>query len=228
VEVSERYNERVVIAIDGPSGAGKGTVARKVAETLGYRHVDTGAMYRAVAWAAVERGIALDDEAAVAALADRARIDVDATRVAIDGVDVTAAIRTPEVDRAASLVARLAAVRAILVAQQKAMAGDGNLVMEGRDIGTVVFPEAPVKIYLDADPAERARRRAHDPAHQSGSFSVAAVATALADRDASDRGRATSPLAMATDAVRLDTTRMSIADAVARVLALVDARQRQA
>jgi cytidylate kinase len=203
-------------------------VARKVAETLGYRHVDTGAMYRAVAWAAVERGIALDDEAAVAALADRARIDVDATRVVIDGVDVTTAIRTPVVDRAASLVARLAAVRAILVAQQRTMAGDGNLVMEGRDIGTVVFPEAPVKIYLDADPAERARRRAHDPAHQSGGFSVAAVATALADRDASDRSRATSPLAMAADAVHLDTTRMSIADAVARVLALVDTRRRQA
>jgi len=215
----------VVIAIDGPSGAGKGTVARRVADRLGYRHVDTGAMYRAVAWAAVERGIALDDEAAVAALADRARIEVDATRVAIDGVDITTLIRTPVVDRAASLVARLPGVRAILVAQQRAMAGDGNLVMEGRDIGTVVFPEAPVKIYLDADPAERARRRAHDPAHQSGSFSVAAVATALADRDAADRSRATSPLAMAADAVLLDTTRMSIADAVARVLALVEARQ---
>jgi len=218
----------VVIAIDGPSGAGKGTVARRVADRLGYRHVDTGAMYRAVAWAAVERGIALDDEAAVAALADRARIEVDATRVAIDGVDITTLIRTPVVDRAASLVARLPGVRAILVAQQRAMAGDGNLVMEGRDIGTVVFPEAPVKIYLDADPAERARRRAHDPAHQSGSFSVAAVATALADRDASDRSRATSPLSMAADAVRLDTTRMTIAEAVARVLALVDARRPQA
>jgi len=218
----------VVIAIDGPSGAGKGTVARRVADRLGYRHVDTGAMYRAVAWAAVERGIALDDEAAVAALADRARIEVDATRVAIDGVDITTLIRTPVVDRAASLVARLPDVRAILVAQQRAMAGDGNLVMEGRDIGTVVFPEAPVKIYLDADPAERARRRAHDPAHQSGSFSVAAVATALADRDASDRSRATSPLSMAADAVHLDTTRMTIAEAVARVLALVDARRRQA
>ena len=135
----------VVIAIDGPSGAGKGTVARRVADRLGYRHVDTGAMYRAVAWAAVERGIALDDEAAVAAVADGARIEVDATRVAIDGVDITAVIRTPVVDRAASLVARLPDVRAILVAQQRAMAGDGNLVMEGRDIGTVVFPEAPVE-----------------------------------------------------------------------------------
>jgi cytidylate kinase len=215
----------VVIAIDGPSGAGKGTVARRVAETLGYRHVDTGAMYRAVAWAAVERNVPLDDEPAVAALADRARIEVDATRVAIDGVDVTTAIRTPVVDRAASQVARLATVRAILVAQQRAMAGDGNLVMEGRDIGTVVFPEAPVKIYLDADPAERARRRAHDPAHQSGSHSVAAVATALSERDAADRSRVASPLAKADDAVHLDTTRLSIADVVTRVLALVEARQ---
>ena len=214
----------MVIAIDGPSGAGKGTVARKVAEALDYRHVDTGAMYRAVAWAAADRGVPLDDEAAVAALADRATIEVDAARVAIDGVDVTTAIRTPAIDRTASQVARLPAVRAILVARQRAMAGDGRLVMEGRDIGTVVFPEAPVKIYLDADPAERARRRAHDPAHQSGTHSVAAVATALADRDAADRGRAASPLAMAADAVHLDTTRLSIADVVGRVLALVEAR----
>jgi cytidylate kinase len=218
----------VVIAIDGPSGAGKGTVARKVADTLGYRHVDTGAMYRAVAWAAVDRGVALDDDAAVAAIADRARIEVEASRVSIDGVDVTAAIRTPAIDGAASAVARLAAVRAILVAQQRAMAGDGNLVMEGRDIGTVVFPEAPVKIYLDADAAERARRRAHDPAHQSGSFSVAAVATALDERDKTDRSRVASPLAMAADAVHLDTTQLSIAEVVARVLALVEARRQHA
>ena len=214
----------MVIAIDGPSGAGKGTVARQVAETLGYRHVDTGAMYRAVAWAALERDVSLDDEAAVAALADRARIEVDASRVSIDGVDVTAAIRTPAIDRAASAVARLAAVRAILVAQQRAMTGDGNLVMEGRDIGTVVFPEAPVKVYLDADPAERARRRAHDPAHQSGSYSVAAVATALDERDKTDRSRVASPLAMAPDAVHLDTTQLSIAEVVARVLSLVKAQ----
>jgi len=215
----------VVIAIDGPSGAGKGTVARQVAETLGYRHVDTGAMYRAVAWAAVERGVSLDDEAAVAALAGQSRIEIEAARVAIDGTDVTAAIRTPAIDRAASSVARLAAVRRILVAQQRAMAGDGNLVMEGRDIGTVVFPEAPVKVYLDADPAERARRRAHDPSHQSGSFSVAAVATALEERDKTDRSRVASPLAIAADAVHLDTTSLTITEVVAKVLALVE-RQR--
>jgi cytidylate kinase len=212
----------VVIAIDGPSGAGKGTVARQVAGTLGYRHVDTGAMYRAVAWAALERGVPLDDEGAMAALAERSRIDIEATRVTIVGADVTTAIRTPAIDRAASAVARLAAVRRILVAQQRAMAGDGDLVMEGRDIGTVVFPEAPVKVYLDADPAERARRRAHDPAHQSGSFSVAAVATALEERDKTDRSRVASPLAIAADAVHLDTTSLTIAEVVAKVLALVE------
>jgi cytidylate kinase len=212
----------VVIAIDGPSGAGKGTVARQVAGTLGYRHVDTGAMYRAVAWAALERGVPLDDEGAMAALAERSRIDIEATRVTIDGADVTTAIRTPAIDRAASAVARLAAVRRILVAQQRAMAGDGDLVMEGRDIGTVVFPEAPVMVYLDAYPAERARRRAHDPAHQSGSFSVAAVATALEERDKTDRGRVASPLAIAADAVHLDTTSLTIAEVVAKVLALVE------
>jgi cytidylate kinase len=216
----------VIIAIDGPSGAGKGTVARRVAETLGYRHVDTGAMYRAVAWAAVQRGLSLEDEPAVAAIADRAQIAVGDGRVAIDGVDVTEAIRTPVIDRAASFVARLAAVRAILVARQRAIGAPGDIVMEGRDIGTAVFPAADVKIYLDADPAERARRRAHDPAHQAQGTSVAAVATALDERDAADRSRVASPLAMAADAVLLDTTRLTIAEAVARVLALVEARQR--
>lgn len=216
----------MIIAIDGPSGAGKGTVARRVAETLGYRHVDTGAMYRAVAWAAVQRGLSLEDEPAVAAIAERAQIAVGDGRVAIDGVDVTEEIRTPVIDRAASFVARLAKVRTILVARQRALGDPGDIVMEGRDIGTAVFPAADVKIYLDADPAERARRRAHDPAHQAQGTSVAAVATALDERDAADRSRVASPLAMAADAVLLDTTRLTIAEAVARVLALVEARQR--
>lgn len=216
----------MIIAIDGPSGAGKGTVARRVAETLGYRHVDTGAMYRAVAWAAVQRGLSLEDGPAVAAIAERAHIAVGDGRVAIDGTDVTDAIRTPIIDRAASFVARLAAVRAILVARQRTIGEPGDIVMEGRDIGTAVFPDADVKIYLDADPAERARRRAHDPAHQAHGTSLAAVATALDERDAADRSRTASPLSMAADAVRLDTTRLTIAEAVAQVLALVEARKR--
>ena len=218
----------MIIAIDGPSGAGKGTVARRVAETLGYRHVDTGAMYRAVAWAAVQRGLSLEDGPAVAAIAEHAHIAVGDGRVAIDGTDVTDEIRTPVIDRAASFVARLAAVRAILVARQRTIGAPGDIVMEGRDIGTAVFPDADVKIYLDADPAERARRRAHDPAHQATGTSLAAVATALDERDAADRSRTASPLSMAADAVLLDTTRLTIAEAVAQVLTLVEARRQQA
>lgn len=216
----------MIIAIDGPSGAGKGTVARAVARALHYRHVDTGAMYRAVAWAALNRHVPLDAEEAVAGLAARSTIEVEPARVAIDGVDVTQAIRTPAIDRAAAMVARIPAVRAVLVARQRALGASGSIVMEGRDIGTTVFPEAHVKIYLDADPAERARRRAHDPAHQVEGASLAAVATAIAERDAIDRGRVASPLSIAPDAILLDTTHLSIDEVVARVLAL--ARERAA
>src|SRR6186713_2726231 len=173
---------KLIIAIDGPSGAGKGTVARAIASELGYRHVDSGAMYRAVAWKALRDGAGLEDEAAVTALAAATRIDIAGTDVAVDGTDVTRAIRTPEIDRAAAAVARLPRVRAELVARQRAMGADGGIVMEGRDIGTVVFPGADVKIYLDASPEERARRRALDPAHSGGPTAVADVATLLTER----------------------------------------------
>src|SRR5476649_2531524 len=133
---------KLIIAIDGPSGAGKGTVARAIAGELGYRHVDSGAMYRAVAWKAIRDGVLLEDEAAVAALAEAARIDVTSTQVTIDGIDVTRLIRTPEIDRAAASVARLPRVRRVLVDQQRQMGLRGGIVMEGRDIGTVVFPNA--------------------------------------------------------------------------------------
>jgi cytidylate kinase len=214
----------IVIAIDGPSGAGKGTVSKAVSGSLGYRHVDTGAMYRAVGWKAVHDGLTLDDEDRITALAERAELIVEGGVVRIDGHDVTTAIRTPEMDKTAAAVARLPRVRAALVARQRAIGARGGVVMEGRDIGTVVFPDAPVKIYLDASAQERARRRANDSAHAGSQSGQAAVAAALAARDQSDTTRTASPLTVAKDAVVIDTTDMPIEAVVARVLALVQER----
>jgi CMP/dCMP kinase len=214
---------KLIIAIDGPSGAGKGTIARALAARLEYRHVDTGAMYRAVAWKALSEGLDLQDEVAVASVSDRARFDLDAGRVVIDGVDVSTAIRTPAIDKGAAAVARHPAVRRALVARQREMGRPGGVVMEGRDIGTVVFPDADLKIYLDASPEERARRRAADPAHSAaGSSALTDVATALAERDRSDSTRTVSPLAMAPDAVHIETTGVPVGSVVDQVMAIVE------
>ena len=213
---------KLIIAIDGPSGAGKGTVARTLARTLSYTHVDTGAMYRAVAWLAGHLGIDLQDEASIARLAREAALEVD-SRVSVNGHDVTAAIRTVEMDRAAAIVARHPQVRSALVERQRAYGRDGGVVMEGRDIGSVVFPDADIKIYLDATPEERARRRANDSAHATGrdGRAVEAVAGELAARDTSDRTRVASPLTKADDAVYLDTTGLPIDQVVSQVLEIV-------
>ena len=216
----------LIIAIDGPSGVGKGTVARAVAAALGYRHVDTGAMYRAVAWRALKDGVSFEDEATLARLAGRVVIDASDRVVRADGEDITAVIRTPEIDRGAARVARIAGVRGALVAQQRAIGAGGCVVMEGRDIGTVVFPDADVKVYLDASAEERARRRVHDQAH-NGSKDMTQVASEMAARDESDLTRAVSPLAIATDAHVIDTTGVPVDEVVARVLALVRTRNEE-
>jgi cytidylate kinase len=215
----------LIVAIDGPSGVGKGTVSRALARALGYTHVDTGAMYRAVGWAALQRGLPLTDEAAVSALAAALQLAVENGRVLVNGADITRAVRTPEIDKAATAVARMPSVREILVERQRALARGRGVVMEGRDIGTVVFPGADVKIYLDASPEERARRRAADPAHGGGPQELAAVATALAARDKIDTTRAVSPLMVAPDAIVVDTTDIPVDAVVDRVMEIVEKKR---
>ena len=183
-------------------------------------------MYRAVAWMATHEGLALDDAPAVTALAERVELTLDDRTVLVEGHDVTRAIRTTEIDAAAASVARMSSVREALVRRQRAYAAAGGLVMEGRDIGTIVFPAADVKIYLDASSQERAARRASDPAHGLGDATAALseVACALEARDHSDRTRTSSPLTMAADAVHVDTTGMSLEGVVEHVLAIVRER----
>jgi cytidylate kinase len=200
----------MVVAIDGPAGAGKSTVARAVADRLGYTYLDTGAMYRSVALAALERGA---DPAAVAPML---RIEPTAERVMLDGRDVSAAIRTPEVSEAASKAAAQPAVRAAMVAEQRRLLSDGDWVAEGRDIGTVVAPDAALKVFLIADPQERARRRAAELG--------ADVRTVLAEqliRDERDASRAASPLVAAADAVTVDTTGLTVDEVVDRIVGLL-------
>lgn len=211
----------MIIALDGPSGSGKSTVARAVARQLGWRYVDTGATYRAATLATLQAGIDLTDERAVAATVEAARIELSTDPASpsahLGGEDVSAIIRGAEVTAAVSAVSAVPAVRTLLVALQRELAGDRGAVLEGRDIGTAVFPDAAVKVYLDASPDVRARRRAGDSNAGVHEVSVDAVAADLARRDGLDSTRAINPLAAAADAVHLDSSAMD-ADAVAAVV----------
>ncbi len=207
-----------VIAIDGPAGSGKSTVARAVASRLGLEYLDTGAMYRAVAFAAISRGVDVEDADRVADIAERARLEVDERGVRVDGVDATIEIRGPEVTRAVSVVAANPKVRAALRDQQRAWARRrGGGVLEGRDIGTVVFPDAILKVYLTADPEVRAARRTKEVRD----LSYETVAADIARRDTLDSGRRHDPLVEAADAVHVDTTDLTVERVVDRIMELL-------
>jgi cytidylate kinase len=209
----------MVIAIDGPAGAGKSTVARAVADALGFTYLDSGAMYRCVALVALEAGLDVDDGETVGGLAGKLRIEFDGKRVLVDGREVTTSIREPHVSAAASRVSVHPQVREALVARQRALIASGDYVAEGRDIGTVVSPDSPLKVFLTASPEERARRRAAESDEP-----VEAVLAAQRVRDARDEQRQHGALRAAEDAVEIDTTGLDVPSVTARVVDL--ARER--
>jgi CMP/dCMP kinase len=220
----------LVIAVDGPSGAGKSTVSRALAARLGYAFVDTGAMYRAVALKALRAGMSLEDGERLGELARQTRISLtpDSSRVTVDDEDATAAIRAPEVSAAASRVSAHPAVRLEMVARQREMGQRGGVVLDGRDIGTVVFPNADVKFYVDADPASRARRRAEELSAAGTGTDADSIRRDMRERDRADMTRPDSPLARAADAIPLDTTALSPEQVVESMVEIVEGKRRQA
>jgi cytidylate kinase len=211
-------SKRITVAIDGPAGAGKSTLARRIAEKLGYLYIDTGAMYRAVGLWAVRAKVALSDMHRLEQLANEAHIEFvpGSLRVLLNGEDVTEAIRAPEISEAASKVSLVPAVRRAMVAKQREMGEHASVVMEGRDIGSVVFPNATVKIFLDAQPEVRVERRAGESA-----LPPEVIARQIRERDQRDRTRPESPLVQAPDAVYFDTTGLSVDDVEAALLKIV-------
>lgn len=220
------------IAIDGPAGSGKSTIGHRVAQRLGYLYFDTGVVYRAVTWLALQRGVPLDDEEQVAHLAATVGIDIRDPGLAQDGrlatvlgdgEDITWDIRRPEVDASVSRVAAYPRVREALIEQQRRIGRAGRVVMVGRDIGTVIMPDADLKIYLDASVAERARRRFHEVDANGQNTTYEAVLQSMLRRDAYDSTRATAPLRAATDAITLDSTDLATEETLARVLDIIHA-----
>jgi len=221
------FMKRIVVAIDGPAGAGKSTIAKLVAEKLGYAYIDTGAMYRSVAWKFLETGKAFD-EAYISELAKTMVIEfkpeANINRVFVDGVEVTGAIRSAEVTANVSRVAAIGDVREAMVAQQRRMGETGGVLMDGRDIGTVVFPNAQLKIFLTASVEERAMRRYKELVAKGEQVDLAQLQNDIASRDKQDSERAISPLRQAEDALLLDTSDMNIQQVTEKILALVEER----
>jgi len=218
-------SRRVVIAIDGPAGAGKSTIARRLAARLGFTYIDTGAMYRAVALWAMRQNAGTADMHRMEQLARAAEIELQAgERVLLNGDDITAAIRTAEVGKQASIVAAIPGVRHALVEKQRALGARTSVIMEGRDIGTVVFPGADVKIFLDADPQARIDRRLRDFHAQGETAPPEAIAAQIRERDQRDRSRAEAPLTQAPDAIYIDSTGLSLDQVENEILKVVRAR----
>jgi len=218
--------KRIIIAIDGPAGAGKSTLAKRVAEKLGYVYINSGAMYRAIALWALRLGVELSDMHKLEQLAKEAKIELapGENRVSLNGEDITDAIRDPAVARAASKASAIPGVRRALLTAQRSIAEHNSVVMEGRDIGSVVFPNAQVKIFLDADPKERARRRVRELQQEGRDAELHAVAGELAERDHRDRKRSEAPLVQAPDAELVDTTGLSLDEVEEVILKIIRAR----
>lgn len=211
----------MIVTIDGPAGSGKSTAARRLAARLGFRFLDTGAMYRAVALECLSRGVAPDDAEGAAAIASGIRIELSGERVLINGRDATEAIRTPEVTAAASIVAVHPGVRAALVRLQREATLGANVVSEGRDQGTIVFPAAECKFFITADPEERARRRLAEVRQQGSEVTFEQMLAWIRERDERDEQRALAPLAPAPDAVLIDTSERTIDDVLAELERIV-------
>lgn len=214
-----------LIALDGPSGAGKSSAAKRIAEALGWAYLDTGAMFRATALAIRRAGASLEDEAALRGVLDRLRLGQEGTRIFLDGEDVSDAIRTPEITKFVTPVSQDPRIRKVLLEQQRAVGAKGGFVVDGRDIGTVVFPNAGLKVYLTASVEARARRRFLEQQAKGISMSLEEVAADIARRDHADSTRAEAPLRRADDAVELDSSGLTLDEVVDRIVALWKAQK---
>lgn len=221
---TDHPRKRVVVAIDGPAGAGKSTIARRVADRLGFTYIDTGAMYRAVALWAVRQGLDVTDGHRMEPLARAARIELQPGRIWLNGEEVTEAIRTPDISNGASKISAIPGVRRAMVDLQREIGRGASCVMEGRDIGTVVFPDAEVKIFLDAQPAERVKRRLRDVRAKGDPIGEEELAAQMKERDNRDSTRGDSPLSQAPDATYLDTTGLSVEQVEESILRIVRER----